>query len=60
MGLSGASEVGVTERDVIFPLTSCEPLRTVLLDGSRLPEAEEVADLLLAGLVGDVLHLDLY
>jgi len=35
LGLSGESEVGVTEREVIFPLKTCEPLRRDLLDGAR-------------------------
>ena len=66
LGALGPSDVGVTEREVIFPLKSnridlqqdfqkCSFRALMILD---LPEAEEVSHFFLARVVGDVLHVN--
>jgi hypothetical protein len=53
-GASAASEDGVTDREVIFPLRrmSVTGIVTTKSEHCSLPETEEVSDLLLAGLGG--------
>lgn len=56
-GASGASEIGVTESEVIFPLMR---IRQVCQNGrfeSYVPEAKEIPYLLLACLVTDIPNL---
>lgn len=56
-GLSAASDAGVTESEVIFPLWNVRHGESSLGRCEYLPEAEEVSHLLLTRLVADVLDL---
>lgn len=56
-GLFSASEAGVTERDVIFPLLAVSVAR-LWQRLSDLPKAEEVSHFFLARVVSNVLDLE--
>ena len=57
-GLFSASDAGVTERDVIFPLLAVSSNKSAKEALYDIPETKEVSHFLLARIVGDVLDLE--
>ena len=59
-GLFSASDAGVTERDVIFPLLAVSMQKSAKEAFYDLPETEKVSHFLLARVVGNVLDLEFH